>query len=43
MGEKGYFLLFVDPALDNGYLAWPLPTDRPTVLGVADGPGEYLC
>ncbi len=38
-GEK-YVLVYVDPALDDGYLIWPLPTDRSTVVGVTDVAGE---
>jgi hypothetical protein len=43
MGKDEFVLIFVEPAMECGYLVWPLPTDRPTLVGLADVPGEHLC
>jgi hypothetical protein len=40
--EQKYVFYYVDPALEDGYLTWPLPTNRPTIVGVVDVPGNKL-
>ncbi len=42
MAAENYVLVYVDPALDDGYLVWPLPTEVSTVVGVSDVTGECL-
>ncbi len=42
MGAETYVLIYVDPLLGDGYLTWPLLTDRATIVGVTDFPGECL-
>jgi hypothetical protein len=44
MGNLGeYRLVTSEPLLKKGYQTWPLPTDRPTVVGVSPNSGTIAC
>jgi hypothetical protein len=38
LGE--YRLVVVEPLLDDGFETYPLPTDRPTVVGFSSNAGK---
>jgi hypothetical protein len=42
MAGENYVLVYVDPALDDGYLIWPLSTEGATVVGFSEVTGECL-